>query len=120
MAFSSSQVLSFAFFGHSTRARLVVGFMSSGWKTLHRRCLSSSERSRAKSTSVIATGGAFRVFFHPTGNKVLLLLAAYDKSKQPSKSFQNAQIATARKRLREWQHRQKKKTKARKPGSSHV
>ena len=44
----------------------------------------------------------FRVFFHPHGNKLLLLLVAYNKAKHPSPSYQNAQIRLARKRLADW------------------
>jgi hypothetical protein len=53
----------------------------------------------------------FRVFFHPHGDKVLLLLGGYDKAKHSSPTYQNAQIQIARKRLADWQarHRQRRK-----------
>jgi len=53
----------------------------------------------------------FRVFFHPHGDKVLLLLGGYDKAKHSSSTYQNAQIQIARKRLADWQarHRQRQK-----------
>ncbi len=53
----------------------------------------------------------FRVFFHPHGEKVLLLLGGYDKAKHSSPTYQNAQIQIARKRLADWQarHRQRRK-----------
>jgi len=53
----------------------------------------------------------FRVFFHPHGEKVLLLLGGYDKAKHSSPTHQNAQIQIARKRLADWQarHRQRRK-----------
>jgi hypothetical protein len=43
-----------------------------------------------------------RVFCHAYGDKVILLLAGYDKFAQPSKSHQNEQIKLARKRLAAW------------------
>lgn len=50
----------------------------------------------------------FRVFFHPCGDKVILLLGGYDKAKHSSPSFQNAQIQLARKRMVDWQARQRR------------
>lgn len=49
-----------------------------------------------------------RVFCHAYGDKVILLLAGYDKLAHPSKSRQNAEIQLARKRLRAWKLRQAK------------
>jgi len=51
----------------------------------------------------------FRVFFHPHGDKVLLLLGGYHNAKHTSSTHQNAQIQLARKRLADWQarHRQR-------------
>lgn len=49
-----------------------------------------------------------RVFCHAYGDKVILLLAGYDKLAHPSKSRQNAEIQLARKRLRTWKRRQPK------------
>src|SRR3990172_9991662 len=43
-----------------------------------------------------------RVFCHAYGDKMVLLLAGYDKLAQPSKSHQNEQIKLARKRLAAW------------------
>lgn len=51
----------------------------------------------------------FRVFFHPHGNRVLLLLAGYDKAKHPSRTYQDKQIKLARKRLADWQVRQRRR-----------
>ncbi len=42
------------------------------------------------------------------GDKVILLLAGYDKLAHPSKSRQNAEIQLARRRLRAWKLRQAK------------
>lgn len=50
-----------------------------------------------------------RVFFHPHGNKLLLLLSGYDKAEHSSKHHQNAQIEEARRLLRHWKERQKKR-----------
>ncbi len=47
----------------------------------------------------------FRVFCHAHGDRLILLLAAYDKGEDPSPRRQNAEIALARARLREWQGR---------------
>lgn len=52
----------------------------------------------------------FRVFFHPHGNRVLLLLGAYDKAKHPSRTYQDKQIELARKRLVDWQARQRRRS----------
>jgi hypothetical protein len=49
-----------------------------------------------------------RVFCHAHGDKLVLLLAGYDKLAHPSKSYQNAEIKLARQRLRAWKLRQKK------------
>jgi hypothetical protein len=43
-----------------------------------------------------------RVFCHAYGDKVILLLAGYDKLARSSKSHQNEQIKLARKRLAAW------------------
>jgi hypothetical protein len=48
----------------------------------------------------------FRVFCHAHGGRLILLLAAYDKGEDPSPRRQNAEIALARARLRDWQGRQ--------------
>jgi len=47
----------------------------------------------------------FRVFCHPHGDRLILLLAGYDKGEDPSPRRQNAEIALARARLRDWQRR---------------
>ncbi|VAW03370.1 hypothetical protein MNBD_ACTINO01-812 [hydrothermal vent metagenome] len=46
-----------------------------------------------------------RVFFHAYGDKRVLLLGGYDKGRRSSKRKQEAEIARARKRLREFQSR---------------
>ncbi len=47
----------------------------------------------------------FRVFCHAHGDRLILLLAAYDKGAHPSPRRQNAEIALAQERLRDWQRR---------------
>jgi hypothetical protein len=46
-----------------------------------------------------------RVFCHAYGDRIVLLLAGYDKGDQPSARRQSAEIALARKRLKDWQQR---------------
>jgi putative component of toxin-antitoxin plasmid stabilization module len=45
-----------------------------------------------------------RVFFHPHGDRLILLLAAYDKGVDPSEKQQQREIKIARKRLHAWRH----------------
>lgn len=47
-----------------------------------------------------------RVFCHAHGQKLVLLLAGYDKGEQPSPRRQQSEIALARARLKNWQRRQ--------------
>jgi phage-related protein len=46
-----------------------------------------------------------RVFCHAHGDRIVLLLAGYDKGERPSTRHQQAQIALARARLRDWRDR---------------
>jgi hypothetical protein len=48
------------------------------------------------------SGILLRVFCHAHGRKVVLLLAAYDKGKEPSAKRQNAEIKRAKQRLTRW------------------
>jgi putative component of toxin-antitoxin plasmid stabilization module len=48
-----------------------------------------------------------RVFFHPHGSRILLLLSGYDKGERPSKAHQQGQIEEARKLLKHWKERTK-------------
>lgn len=43
-----------------------------------------------------------RVFFHQYGDKIVLLLHGYDKGENPSSRHQEAQIKTAKARLKLW------------------
>ncbi len=52
-----------------------------------------------------------RVFCHAHGKKVVLLLAGYDKGKEPSAKRQNAEIKRAKQRLTRWRAREKIATK---------
>lgn len=55
-----------------------------------------------------------RVFCHAHGKKLVLLLAAYDKGKEPSAKRQNQEIKRAIKRLNRWKRKQ---ANAKRPGS---
>ena len=46
-----------------------------------------------------------RAFFHPHGNHLLLLLAGYDKARDPSDTREDKEIKLARKRLTEYKSR---------------
>lgn len=46
-----------------------------------------------------------RVFFHPHGDRLILLVGGYDKGADPSEKRQQNEIAIARKRLAEWRRR---------------
>ncbi len=48
-----------------------------------------------------------RVFFHPHGDKMILLLGGYDKGRFSSRKRQATEIATARQRLDSWRRRQR-------------
>ncbi len=48
-----------------------------------------------------------RVFCHAYGNRIILLLAGYDKGEHPSPKRQDAEIALARSRLKDWQRRRR-------------
>jgi len=47
-----------------------------------------------------------RVFCHAHGEKVVLLLAGYDKGKEPSSKRQSAEIKRAKQRLTRWKARE--------------
>lgn len=51
---------------------------------------------------------ALRVFFHPHGARLILLLAAYDKAREPSDKREDDEIKLARKRLTDYLRRQKR------------
>jgi hypothetical protein len=46
-----------------------------------------------------------RVFCHAHGDKVVLLLAGYDKAERPNARYQQAQISLAKARLKDWRSR---------------
>lgn len=50
-----------------------------------------------------------RVFFTVVGDKVVLVLGGYDKGKKDSKQRQQSEIALARKRLKDWELRERAK-----------
>jgi phage-related protein len=49
-----------------------------------------------------------RAFCHAYSDKVILLLAAYDKSEDPSAKRQQKEIELARRRLTDWQQRHRR------------
>lgn len=59
-----------------------------------------------------------RLFFHPHGTKLLLLLCGYDKGERPSKSHQQREIDTARTLLKRWGEREKAKRATHRRGPS--
>ncbi len=50
-----------------------------------------------------------RVYCHAFGDKIVLLLAGYDKLRNPSRKRENDEIALARKRLVEFRTRPRRK-----------
>jgi len=52
-----------------------------------------------------------RVFCHAHGKKVVLLLAAYDKGREPSAKRQNTETKRAKQRLARWKADQRGKRK---------
>jgi hypothetical protein len=61
----------------------------------------------AVSGDVAETKMLLRVFCHAHGDKLILLVGGYDKGEHPTSRRQSAEIALARKRLKEWQQRQR-------------
>lgn len=49
-----------------------------------------------------------RVFCHAHGDKLILLVGGYDKGEDTSARRQDKEIAVARKRLKDWQNRQRR------------
>jgi hypothetical protein len=49
-----------------------------------------------------------RVFFHPYGRRIILLLGGYDKGQHPSSRRQQQEIAEARRRLADFRARQRR------------
>lgn len=52
-----------------------------------------------------------RVFCHAHGDKLILLLGGYDKGEDTSAKRQNKEIAVARSRLKDWQNRQRRRSR---------
>ena len=59
-----------------------------------------------------------RVFCHAHGTKVILLLAGYDKGKEPSSKRQSSEIKRAKQRLANWKSRQRLRDKQARRGHS--
>lgn len=60
----------------------------------------------------------YRIFCHAHGDKMILLLGAYDKGQDVSKKRQGEEIAIAKARLRDWKRQRMKLRTARKPPSA--
>jgi phage-related protein len=52
-----------------------------------------------------------RVFCHAHGDKLILLLGGYDKGEDTSTKRQDEEIAVARRRLKDWQNRQRRRSR---------
>jgi len=57
-------------------------------------------------------GIQYRVFCHAHGDRIILLLGAYDKGEDVSSKRQQQEIALAKKRLRDWTERSRTRGKA--------
>ncbi len=57
-----------------------------------------------------------RVFVHFHGNRVVLLIAGYDKGTDPSRKRQDSEIARARKLLTQFKERQRRERSGRRRG----
>jgi hypothetical protein len=68
---------------------------------LRERRLPAPEHLKATSADIL-----LRVFCHAHGKKIVLLLAGYDKGKEPSSKRQNAEIKRAKQRLTRWRAQQ--------------
>ena len=55
---------------------------------------------------ILEDGLPARAFCHAYGERLILLLGAYDKGKDPSERRQNQEIKVARGRLKAWKTRQ--------------
>ncbi|MBI3973314.1 MAG: hypothetical protein HY332_18745 [Chloroflexi bacterium] len=70
----------------------------------------------------IAENILLRVFFHPHGNKIILLLGGDDKGEHPSSKRRQTEIAEARRRLDDFRDRRRRRRRAtvsreRRPGT---
>src|SRR5687767_12445530 len=70
-------------------------------------------RDRGRSGKIL-----LRVFCHAHGNRIVLLLGGYDKGEHNSHAYQQAQIATARARLKAWKAAHQATRSAKKKGRS--
>lgn len=64
-------------------------------------------RSKGKGRRLPPESILLRVFCHAYGDRVVLLLGAYDKGEDPSPKRQAREIETARSRLKQWKARRK-------------
>jgi hypothetical protein len=62
----------------------------------------SEEEARARIGIDASADILLRVFFHPHGDKLLLLLGGYDKGRDPSAKRRQTEIKVAHQRLTAW------------------
>ena len=55
----------------------------------------------------------YRIFCHAHGDKIILLLGAYDKGQDVSKKRQREEIAIAKVRLKDWEQRRRVRSQSR-------
>lgn len=88
---------------HDVLAQQGVDVCGEGWgkplgEGLYEFRLRDESRGQSGTASIL-----LRVFFHPFGEKKILLLHGYDKGEHPGSRYQQQQIAIARKRLKDFQ-----------------
>jgi phage-related protein len=99
-------------------ARLGPDVCESEWgKALGAGLYEFRVRHTAEETAAMFAAGArggtkghaivLRVFFHPRGKRVILLLGGFDKAKDPSERRQQREIDTARRRLADFSREQR-------------
>lgn len=77
--------------------------------------IDEARKRRGKGPKTSGAKGAqvqYRIFCHPHGDKLLLLLGAYDKGQDVAKKRQQEEIKVARARLKNWEQRQRVEAKA--------
>jgi putative component of toxin-antitoxin plasmid stabilization module len=83
--------------------------------------IDAARRSRGKKPTgerLEAERVQYRLFCHAHGDRLILLLGAYDKGKDVSKKRQQEEIATAKARLEMWARQERLKARAAQRGTS--
>ena len=70
-------------------------------------------REVAGGTGVKGVQVQYRIFCHAHGDKIILLLGAYDKGQDVSKKRQQQEIALAKDRLKDWTTRRRRQPRRR-------